>query len=287
MSTDTAVVRSEEDHVRTPARLRFGIAAALSLTLIGMASASGSTPAPDGRNQPPGSGVTAQAAPSPNPQESLFVPVAPCRVADTRVAGGRITAGTTRQFYVGGTTGFAPQGGKPGGCGIPAVATAVAATVLSVNATSANWLVAYPSAVPAPLATTLFFQKSQVSGTGTTVSLSPGTGKQLAVKSAGTTDVVLDVNGYYLPQLAAYVETNGALGPGSSRVLSSVRNGTGNYTVTFDRPMAGCSFQVTPYAYNWEVAVGPTGPNAATIYIHDNVSPYAGHDTSFFITATC
>ena len=55
--------------------------------------------------------------------DSTFVPIAPCRIVDTLLAGGALGNGVTRTFYVGGTTNFTAQGGKPGGCGIPINAT--------------------------------------------------------------------------------------------------------------------------------------------------------------------
>ena len=61
----------------------------------------------------------------PSPAGSIFVPITPCRIADTRLGGGIVTGSSTRSFYVAGTVGFAPQGGKSGGCGVPLGATAV------------------------------------------------------------------------------------------------------------------------------------------------------------------
>lgn len=40
---------------------------------------------------------------------SRYVPLAPCRIVDTRMAGGRLGAGTQRTWQVTGTSGFAGQ----------------------------------------------------------------------------------------------------------------------------------------------------------------------------------
>ena len=47
----------------------------------------------------------------------LFMPVAPCRIVDTTVAGGVISANTTRNFFVNGVTAgtFEGQGGTAAG----------------------------------------------------------------------------------------------------------------------------------------------------------------------------
>jgi hypothetical protein len=75
----------------------------------------------------------------------VLVPVAPCRIIDTRVAGGQITAGAQRNFYVAGTAGFPGQGGTTGGCGIPlGPATAVVINFVAVNPAGAGDLRAFP-----------------------------------------------------------------------------------------------------------------------------------------------
>lgn len=67
----------------------------------------------------------------------LFVPVAPCRIIDTRLpgAGGLLAPGPggMRHFEVAGTTGFESQGGKPGGCGIPLGAATPLAAAAVIN----------------------------------------------------------------------------------------------------------------------------------------------------------
>ena len=57
----------------------------------------------------------------------VYTPVTPCRIIDTRVAGGQILAGATRDFRVTGS-GFAGQGGVAGSCGVP-VGPATAAVI--------------------------------------------------------------------------------------------------------------------------------------------------------------
>ncbi len=47
----------------------------------------------------------------------VFTPVTPCRIIDTRLAGGPIAGGTTRNFAVAGAAGFAAQGGMPRAAG--------------------------------------------------------------------------------------------------------------------------------------------------------------------------
>lgn len=71
----------------------------------------------------------------------LFVPLAPCRIIDTRLsAAGKMEPNVVRDFKVVGTTGFEAQGGKAGGCGVPAGAAepAAAAAMLNIVAVQAE-----------------------------------------------------------------------------------------------------------------------------------------------------
>ena len=70
---------------------------------------------------------------------AVFVPLNPCRIIDTRLAGGPLFPGVPRSFVVSGSNAalFGAQGGNPSGCGIP-VGTAVAAFVNFVAASPAG-----------------------------------------------------------------------------------------------------------------------------------------------------
>jgi hypothetical protein len=63
----------------------------------------------------------------------VFSPVAPCRIIDTRLAGGTILSNAQRSFVVSGVTDFEAQGGNPGGCAIPEGAAAVVVNFVAVN----------------------------------------------------------------------------------------------------------------------------------------------------------
>jgi hypothetical protein len=93
---------------------------------------------------------------------SVFVPLTPCRIVDTRLAAeGALVPGTARSFVVGGSNPalFTAQGGNSSGCGVP-LGKAVAAFInfVAVSPTGPGnlrtW--AYASSLPpAPFAATL------------------------------------------------------------------------------------------------------------------------------------
>ncbi|MEO9238453.1 MAG: hypothetical protein ABI418_10205, partial [Jatrophihabitantaceae bacterium] len=78
------------------------MASGLALVMVGggaiASAASNNSPA-----QPAGAAQAKliAAAPIDTTTESKYTPIAPCRVADTRVAGGRLNNTTTRNFYLG------------------------------------------------------------------------------------------------------------------------------------------------------------------------------------------
>jgi hypothetical protein len=76
--------------------------------------------------------VTAQALGDAE-SDLLFVPVEPCRIIDTRLAGGLLAAGAVRHFEVAGTANFESQGGKAGGCGVPLGASTPLAAAVVIN----------------------------------------------------------------------------------------------------------------------------------------------------------
>ncbi len=128
----------------------------------------------------------------------VFVPVTPCRVADTRI-GAPIASGATRTFQVAGT-GLAAQGGASAGCGIPEGAVAVEVSVTTPAPPGTGFLRAWPADEAAPNAAFVNF----TAGRGTTntgavrLSGAPGTA-DLSVAPFGTqAHVIVDVQGYFV-----------------------------------------------------------------------------------------
>jgi hypothetical protein len=132
---------------------------------------------------------------------TMFVPLTPCRVVDTRVTGGAFADREIRAYEVAGSgSAFAAQGGKAGGCGIPAEATAVEASVSAVSPSGPGFFRAYPADQPMPTATFLNFAASQdITNTGAIALATTGTTDLKARNFGGTSQYVIDVQGYYAP----------------------------------------------------------------------------------------
>ncbi|MBC7882058.1 MAG: hypothetical protein H7Y37_12090 [Anaerolineae bacterium] len=85
----------------------------------------------------------------------LFTPIAPCRIVDTRNAGGTLTSGVPRTITVnsgGPTANYSSQGGTSSGCGIPTDAKSVFFNFVVVAPSTIGDLQAWPVGTTIPAA---------------------------------------------------------------------------------------------------------------------------------------
>ena len=124
-----------------------------------------------------------------------FVPIAPCRVADTRnplgVFGGpAISGGTSRDFPV-----------TQSACGIPGSATAYAFNVAVVPHRPLNYLTIWPTGSAQPEVSTLNSYDARIKANAAIVTA--GAGQAVSVYVTDTTDVILDITGYFTTDTSA------------------------------------------------------------------------------------
>ncbi len=188
-----------------------------------------------------------------------FIPITPCRVVDTRNANGpfggpAIQGQTSRDFPL-------PQGA----CGIPSTAAAYSLNVAVVPRGTLSYLTVWPTGEERPLVATL----NSIDGrTKSNAAIVPaGANQAISVFATQTTDVILDVNGYFVPAsqsdaLAFYpltpcrvVDTRGATGPlgGPNLVGGKIRD----FPIRTDNT---CNIPPTAVAYSLNFAVVPQGP---------------------------
>lgn len=138
-------------------------------------------------------------------QDLVFVPVTPCRLIDTRVAGGRIAANSTRSFDVSVAGSYASQGGEASDCGLAAGGSFAAAVInfTVVNPSAAGFITAYPLNAPQPLASSLNYAAGDVVGNEVVVKLDLGVATaEMNVYSFAQTHLVADIVGYFAPPVA-------------------------------------------------------------------------------------
>lgn len=121
----------------------------------------------------------------------LFVPVTPCRVADTRNANGPfggpyLPGGTSRDFVV-----------PNSACGIPSTALAYSLNLTVVPMGFLGYITLWPTGEPQPLVSTLNATDGRVKANAAIVPA--GTDSGVNVFATNDTHVVLDIDGYFVP----------------------------------------------------------------------------------------
>jgi hypothetical protein len=132
----------------------------------------------------------------------VFVPVTPCRILDTRVAGGQIAANTVRSFDVTAVANYSFQGGDASDCGGVGAAGSFAAAVFNftvVTPATGGYITAFPFLGTQPLASTLNYVAGDVRGNLAVVKLDQGaSANELSVFTLATTHLVADIAGYFI-----------------------------------------------------------------------------------------
>lgn len=131
-----------------------------------------------------------------------YVPVPPCRVLDTRLAGGAIVANTTRNFDISVIGDYSGQGGAASDCGgVGSVGSFAAAVINFTTVTPATGgrITAFPFATVRPLAATLNYAGGDIKGNEVIVKLDQGgDADELSVYATSTTHLVGDIVGYFM-----------------------------------------------------------------------------------------
>jgi hypothetical protein len=194
------------------------------------------------------------------PAGLTFVPVTPCRVADTRLpvgpfGGPFLAANTTRGFTI-------PSTSDP--CTIPATAKAYSVNATVVPHGSLGFLTAFPCGQPLPLASTLNSGDGRVKAAAAIVPA--GTNGAVCFFVTNDTELVLDINGYFVPNIdvtalaffpvtpCRLVDTRLAAGPLGGPSLA------GNVARTFAILSGPCNLPATAKAYSLNFTAVPKGP---------------------------
>ncbi len=121
----------------------------------------------------------------------LYNPITPVRIADTRTGSGQPDAGTALASKS--TTALTVTGTASG---VPTTATAVVLNVTVVAPTASGFLTVWPAGASQPTASNLNFVAGETVANRVIVGV--GSGGQISIyNSFGTTQLVVDVNGWY------------------------------------------------------------------------------------------
>ncbi len=186
-----------------------------------------------------------------------FVPVTPCRVADTRSATGpfggpAMGADSTRSFAI-------PQSA----CGIPASAQAYSLNVTVVPGGPLSYLTLWPTGQPQPFVSTLNSYDGSVVANAAIVPA--GSNGAVSVYVTDPTHVILDINGYFDTSTGP---TSYAFYPATPCRVADTRGAASqfggpemqaNQTRDFPIPLSSCEIPGTARAYSLNVTVVPSG----------------------------
>jgi hypothetical protein len=177
------------------------------------------------------------------PDGSHFVPLAPCRAADTRnMPLGAITGATIRDFLF-------------TACNLPGNATAVALNVTLVPSGQFGFISIWPAGQPRPTVSTMNSLDGRIKANMAVVGL--GVNKGVSIYVTDTAHVILDVNGYFVP-----AGTPGALAFYSvspCRVVDTRLTG-GIIPALGTRKISGGCLPTNAQAYSLNVTTVPAGP---------------------------
>jgi hypothetical protein len=120
-----------------------------------------------------------------------FVPVTPCRIADTRNATGpfggpALASQSSRSFAI-----------PSSACGIPSTAAAYSLNVTVVPSATLGYVTVWPTGQAQPLVSTLNSLDGRIKSNAAIVPA--GTSGAVSVFATDATNVILDINGYFVP----------------------------------------------------------------------------------------
>ncbi len=216
----------------------------------------------EGYFAPPTNGSTAGA----------YVPLTPARIADTRTGSGYPNAGST--LAAGGSVNVQVTGAG----GVPSGATAAILNVTATNTTAASYAEVYPTGATQPTASNLNWTMGETVANRVVAPLS-ASGMVTIYNHTGSTDVVVDVSGYFtnstmtLPSTASLYNSMTPIRVVDTRVSGGTLGAGGTYTTTLGG--AG-SVPATATAVVTNVtAVNTTAASFFTVYPAGAAQPVA------------
>lgn len=184
--------------------------------------------------------MTTKALGSPG-SDLVFTPLTPCRIVDTRNAGGRIAAGATRRYEAFTTTDFTAQGGANGDCGIPENASAITVKIAASRPAINGYLTIFPSDEPQPLASSLNYLAGVDSSNEAHLKLCrPGCATEFSVFTLWETDVIIDVTGYFIEPEATALDCVVASQSGNLDLLGGLQTRSVSCAAGYTATGGGC-----------------------------------------------
>ena len=187
----------------------------------------------------------------------VFTPVTPCRIVDTRVAGGPIAANSSRAFLglaVSAGANFSSQGGSATNCNVAAVgASAIMINVTTVTPSGAGFATVYKSGDSRPLAASVNYTAGAIVNNSVVVGVpNPLAITDFVIYTFAQSDYVVDIVGYFSPPQATNLQC-------TQTSLQSFTIAAGASTF-FNNPLCPAGYhEVMPYCYSSDAGVNSAG----------------------------
>jgi hypothetical protein len=195
-------------------------------------------------------------SPTPGPGQG-FVPVTPCRIADTRnptgpYGGPPLAAAVARAFAI-----------TASACGIPANAQAFALNLTVVPLGPLGFLSVWPTGQPQPGVSTLNSSDGRIKANAAIVPA--GTNGSIEIFASNPTNVIVDINGYFVPATPQTL----SFYPLTPCRIADTRLGSGAFgspalaaSVARSFPLlsSACNIPSNAQAYSLNLTVVPSGP---------------------------
>ncbi len=202
----------------------------------------------------------------------VYIPVTPFRIVDTRsgsgcsniTPSGTLGAASTSTITVVGATACAGTTGS-----VPSGATAVAVNVTALDATTGTYVTVYPAGATRPTVSNLNVVAGEANVANMAMVQLSSSGTLSVYNNAGTVNLVVDVEGYYMP---ASTTTGDTYTPASSpfRIVDT-RSGSGCSNITPSGMLAAgtaSTVQVTgATACEGTSGTVPSGATAAVVNV--------------------
>jgi endosialidase-like protein len=203
----------------------------------------------------------------------VYTPVNPCRIADTRAAGGALVANASRTFDGYAASSFAAQGGTASDCAMPNGVAAIAMNVYAVNPAGLGFIKLWPANSAEPAVSTVNYQAGITAiATGAIVPVDGANSNRFVAKSPLPVHFIADVVGYFRAPAGVIGDISGVsagagLTGGSTSGNAALGIATGGVTAAMLASNGCGAGQLLKYNGSaWVCAADNAGP--ANAFVH-------------------